>query len=89
MTELAEIKNNFESKCSIKIETNSKGHNTTVHVYDGVTLQEIDDTVEKAIYAHCHIQQKIERNDSHCVKCGEWNEFGNSICSECGESIHK
>jgi len=43
----SEIKNNFESKCSIKIETNSKGHNTTVHVYQGVTFQEIDDTIEK------------------------------------------
>lgn len=41
-TDLAEIKNNFESKCSIKIETNSKGHNTTVHVYQGVTIAEID-----------------------------------------------
>jgi hypothetical protein len=29
MTDLAEIKNNFESKCSIKIETNSKGHTKT------------------------------------------------------------
>ena len=41
-TDLAEIKNNFESKCSIKIETNSKGHNTTVHIYQGVTIAEID-----------------------------------------------
>jgi hypothetical protein len=46
-TDLAEIKNNFECKCSMKIETNSKGHNTTVHVYQGVTFQEIDDTIEK------------------------------------------
>jgi hypothetical protein len=59
MTDLAEIKNNFKSKCSIKIETNSKGHNTTVHVYQGVTLAEIDDTVEKAIYAHKSIQEKL------------------------------
>jgi hypothetical protein len=42
LTDLAEIKNNFESKCSIKIETNSRGHNTTVHVYQGVTIAEID-----------------------------------------------
>lgn len=53
------IKNNFESKCSIKIETNSKGHNTTVHVYQGVTIQEIDDTVEKAVYAHNKIQEEL------------------------------
>lgn len=59
MTDLAELKNNFESKCSIKVETNSKGHNTTVYVYQGVTLQEIDDTVEKAIYAHNKTQSEL------------------------------
>ena len=52
-------KKNFESKCSIKIETNSKGHNTTVHLYQGVTIQEIDDTVEKAVYAHNKIQEEL------------------------------
>ena len=45
MTDLAEIKNNFESKCSIKIETNSRAHNTSIHVYQGVTEKEIDDTI--------------------------------------------
>jgi hypothetical protein len=60
MTELSDIKNNFESKCSIKIETNSKGHNTTIHVYQGVTIQEIDDTVEKAIYSHNKIQDSLK-----------------------------
>jgi len=80
MTELAEIKNNFESKCSIKIETNLKGHNTTVHVYEGVTLQEIDDTVEKARYAHSNIQQKIEKK-THCSKCGEWLEYDSALVS--------
>ncbi len=82
MSNLAEIKNNFESKCSIKIETNSKGHNTTVHVYEGVTFQEINDTVEKAMYAHVGIQNKL-LGKTHCQKCGEWLE-GNSVCSECG-----
>jgi len=56
---LSEIKNNFESKCSIKIETNSKGHNTTVHVYQGVTIAEIDETIEKAIHAHTELQNKL------------------------------
>jgi len=60
MTELSDIKNNFESKCSIKIETNSKGHNTTIHFYQGVTIQEIDDTVEKAIYSHNKIQDSLK-----------------------------
>jgi hypothetical protein len=48
MTDLAEIKNKFESKCSIKIEANSRGHNTGIHVYLGVTEKEIDDTIFKA-----------------------------------------
>lgn len=84
MTELAEIKNNIESRCSIEIETNSKGHNTTVHIYEGVTLQEIDDTVEKAVYAHAGIQNKL-LGKIHCSKCGEWLDNG-SVCSECGLS---
>jgi hypothetical protein len=63
MTDLAELKNSFESELvSIKIETNSKGHNTTVHVYQGVTFQEIDDTIEKAVYAHSNIQNKLIDN---------------------------
>jgi hypothetical protein len=31
----------------IDTETDFRGHNTTVHVYQGVTIREIDDTVEK------------------------------------------
>lgn len=54
-----EIKNNFESKCSFKIETNSKGHNTTVHVYQGCTIAEIDETVEKTVYAHNKLQDTL------------------------------
>jgi hypothetical protein len=60
MTELAHIKNSFESNCSIKIETNSKGHNTTVHVYEGVTLQEIDDTVVKVQAISWFVSQGYE-----------------------------
>jgi CRISPR/Cas system CMR-associated protein Cmr1 (group 7 of RAMP superfamily) len=75
---------NFQSKCSIKIETNSSGHNTTAHAYEGVTFQQLDDAVEKAVYADYTIQHKIENKDeSHCQKCGEWLE-DNSVCSECG-----
>ena len=47
MTNQAEIKNNFESKWYIDIETNSRGHKTAVPVQQGVTLWEIDDTVKK------------------------------------------
>ena len=24
------------------------------------------------------------KNNSHCKHCGEWNEFDDSICQECG-----
>jgi hypothetical protein len=41
----SEIKNNFESKCSYKIESNSKGFNTTIHVYEGPTQEEISPEV--------------------------------------------
>jgi hypothetical protein len=54
-----EIKNNFESKCSIKIETNSRGHNTSIHVYQGVTEKEIDDTIFKAIYGINGLQKEL------------------------------
>jgi len=54
-----------------------------VHVYEGPTLQEIDDTVEKAIYAHSTLQHKIEDKKSHCQKCGEWLEFESGVCPDC------
>jgi hypothetical protein len=59
MTDLAEIKNNFESKCSIKIETNSRGYNTSIHVYQGVTEKEIDDTIFKATYGISGLQKEL------------------------------
>jgi hypothetical protein len=54
-----EIKNNFESKCSIKIETNSRGYNTAIHVYQGVSEKEIDDTIFKAIYGINGLQKEL------------------------------
>jgi hypothetical protein len=56
---LQDIKNNFESKCSIKVETNSRGYNTTIHVYQGVTEKEIDDTIFKAIYGINGLQKEL------------------------------
>jgi hypothetical protein len=64
MTDLAEIKNNFESKCSIKIETNSRGYNTSIHVYQGVTEKEIDDTIFKAIYGMNGLQKELVSMES-------------------------
>jgi hypothetical protein len=66
MTKLAEIKNNYESKCCIDLETNSRGHNTTVHVYQGVTLPQIDDIVEKV---------KLRKNFNK-RKTLEWSGYG-------------
>jgi hypothetical protein len=60
MTDLTEIKNNFESKCSIKIETNSRGYNTSIHVYQGVTEKEIDDTIFKAIYGINGLHKELD-----------------------------
>jgi hypothetical protein len=59
MIDLIEIKNNFESKCSIKIETDSRGYNTSIHVYQGVTEKEIDDTILKAIYGINGLQKEL------------------------------
>ena len=64
MTDLAEIKNNFESKCSIKIETNSRGYNTSIHVYQGVSEKEIDDTIFKAIYGMNGLQKELVNMDT-------------------------
>jgi hypothetical protein len=60
---LQDIKNNFESKCSIKVETNSRGYNTTIHVYQGVTEKEIDDTIFKAIYGMNGLQKELSNMD--------------------------
>jgi hypothetical protein len=64
LTDLAEIKNNFESKCSIKIETNSRGYNTSIHVYQGVSEKEIDDTIFKAIYGMNGLQKELVNMDT-------------------------
>ena len=64
MTDLAEIKNNFESKCSIKIETNSRGYNTSIHFYQGVSEKEIDDTIFKAIYGMNGLQKELVNMDT-------------------------
>jgi len=49
---------NFE-KVNLKIETNSRGFNTSVHVYQGASQQEIDDTISKVVYAHNELQKRL------------------------------
>lgn len=58
---MEKIENNQESKCSMKIETNSKGYNTTVHVYEGCTEQQILDTIKQTILAHKGLQEQISK----------------------------
>ncbi len=45
----------------MKIETNSKGYNTTVHVYEGCTEQQVKDTVKQTILAHTLLQKETEK----------------------------
>lgn len=59
MTRIEQIQNSFESKVSIKIESNSRGYNTSVHVYQGVSKKEIDQTIQSAIYAHTELQKSL------------------------------
>lgn len=66
--ELNQIQNNFESKVSIKIETNSRGYNTTVHVYQGISDVEINDTVAKAVYAHVQLQNVLQNVNQEIEK---------------------
>lgn len=58
----SEIKNIAESKCSVKIETNSKGHNTTVHIYQGCSETEWKKTADDAVAFHNYLQQKLGGN---------------------------
>ena len=51
------IQNSFESKISCKIESNSRGFNTTVHVYQGVSQKDMDETIAKTVYAHIQLQE--------------------------------
>ena len=48
-----------DSKCSCKLEQNSRGTNVTLHVYAGVTKKEIEDTIKQALegisYANRHL----------------------------------
>jgi hypothetical protein len=57
----SEIKNNFESKCSMKIESNSRGYNTTVHVYEGCTRDQILKTIEDTVFAHKMLQSEVAK----------------------------
>ena len=54
-----EIANNFESKVNVSIETNTKGHNTKITIYQGVSDKEISETIDKAVKGHNELQNKL------------------------------
>jgi len=54
------LRNNFESKCSMKIESNSRGFNTTVHVYEGCLRDDIDQTIKDTVYAYEKLQEVLK-----------------------------
>ena len=57
---LATLHNNFESKCSMKVESNSRGYNTTVHVYEGCEDKAIAETILKTVEAHKLLQDALK-----------------------------
>lgn len=62
------LNNSFESKVSMKVEANSRGFNTSVHCYAGVTKKEIDKTVQMTIYAHLSLQAALNTKQDIDVK---------------------
>lgn len=54
------LENNFESKCSMKVESNSRGYNTTVHVYEGCSHEQIAQTVRDTVHAHKLLQKRLK-----------------------------
>ena len=61
-----EIVNSSESRCSFKIESNSRGNNYTTHIYGQCSQEEINDCIKKTIAAHNKIQgeaQKAQKGD--------------------------
>lgn len=47
-----EIKNNSLSLCDFKIETNSKGNNTSLHLYQGCTDDQMKALIRQAVKGH-------------------------------------
>jgi len=57
--ELSEIKGSTESRIDIKLESNSRGINWSIHCYQGVTEKEIDDCIVQAIYGVKGLQAEL------------------------------
>ena len=58
----------------------SKSYQETREYWNCHKRREVNETMNSlldAIYSEY-------KNNSHCQHCGKWNEFDDSICSECG-----
>ena len=55
-----EIINSSESRCSFKIESNSRGNNYTTHIYGQCSQEEINDCIAKTIKPHNEIQREAD-----------------------------
>lgn len=60
MTEQEEIVNTSESRCSFKIESNSRGNNYTTHIYGQCSQEEFEDCIRETIAAHNKIQLEAQ-----------------------------
>ena len=61
--ELGELKGSNESRVDIKLEANSRSTNWSLHVYSGVTKEEIDEAVFQAIYGKNAIEKALKSGE--------------------------
>lgn len=54
-----QVVNNFETLVSYKIDTTSKGFNTTIHVYQGADIEIIKKVIENTIEGHFYGQKRL------------------------------
>ena len=60
---LNELKGSNESRCDIKFESNSRGINWSLHVYSGVTEEEINDAIFKAKFGKEGIEKMLKSGE--------------------------
>ncbi len=61
--QLKEIKGSTESRVDIKLEQNSRSINWSLHVYSGVTKEEIDEAVFQAKYGKEAIEKMLKSGE--------------------------
>ena len=60
---LNEIKGGNEPRVDIKLEANSRSTNWSIHVYAGVTKEEIDECVFQAMYGKNGIEKALKSGE--------------------------